>query len=312
MFWLFSPRFLSDLCPHLLRIFLPSFAMQVLINLPSSYFGLMDNFSGLIEFYIGASWSLYYAWEKQGKSLEFRQILVTCYVLLWSLRLGSFLIYRMFRRDPRDARVIQLEKKYGRLARFALWLLPHAFWSMICCLPMALLHAFPLVDDNFNAIDLIGSILWICGFLIEAIADWNKLKAKLAEKKKYYHLGSLWNYSRNPNHCGEVFCWLGLSIISLNLVFYHPEYHYNLLMVIFSLISPLFTLFIMLFEATLSSEVNNNKRFHSQIDYHQYRKQTSLLWPISPNIYSRLPQWMKRMIFFEWNMYNKGLKHAVE
>lgn len=311
MFWLLSPRFLSDLFPHLLRIFLPSLIMQLLINLPSSYFGLMDNFSGLIEFVIGASWSLHYAWQKQGESLEFRQILVTCYVLSWSTRLGSFLIYRMFRRDPRDARVTQLEKKYGKLARFALWLGPHAFWSVICCLPMALLHAFPLRDNNFNTIDLIGSIIWICGFVMEGIADWNKLKAKLSNTKKYYHLGSLWNYSRNPNHCGEVFCWLGLSIIAFNLVVFHPQYQYNLLMLILSLTSPLFTLFIMLFEATLSSEVNNNKRFASQIDYHQYRKQTSLLWPIFPSIYLRLPKSIKRMIFFEWNMYNKGLKNSV-
>jgi steroid 5-alpha reductase family enzyme len=123
------------------------------------------------------------------------------------------------------------------------------------------------------------------------------LKAKLAKTKNYYCLGSMWNYCRNPNHCGEVFCWLGLSIIAHNLFFYHPLYRYNLFIVILSLISPLFTLFAMLCEATLGSEIKNNKRFGNQIDYRQYRKQTSLLWPISRTLSSFSKIGQKNSIF---------------
>ena len=307
----FSINFLYDLSPHLLYVFIPSLMMQLLINAPCSYFRLMDNFTGLTEFLIGIIWSLYYTRQKQDGTLQFRQILVTCYVVLWSIRLGSFLIYRMFRLGPTDARIVQLSKKYGQRGLFAFWLIAHGSWSVVCCLPMTLLHAFPIPDNDVNTIDLIGSIVWICGFLMEAVADWDKLKAKLAVKKMYYRPGFLWKYSRNPNHCGEVLCWLGLSMISFNLFFYHPLYRGNIFMVILVLMSPLFALFVMLYEATLASELSNNKRFNDQIDYHQYRIQTSLLWPISPKIYLHLPKWIKRKIFFEWNMYNKGLKQSV-
>jgi steroid 5-alpha reductase family enzyme len=121
----------------------------------------------------------------------------------------------------------------------------------------------------------------------------------------------MWDYSRNPNHCGEVFWWLGLSIVSLNLFFSHPLYRFNIWIFIFFQISPLFTLFAMLFEATLSSEINNNKRYCHQLDYHHYRKQTSLLWPISPQLYRSLPKWIRKSIFFEWNIYNEGLKQIT-
>jgi steroid 5-alpha reductase family enzyme len=304
----FSLNFVYDLFPHLLRIFIPSFLMQLLVNMPNSYFRVMDNFTGLIEFIPGVMWSLFYTWQTQNGPLQFRQIFVTLCVVLWSLRLGGFLVYRMFVLGPLDSRIDDLVKKYGRFGIVGFWIGPHEFWSVICCLPVALLHAFPILDVKFSILDFIGLVFWTCGLFMEAYADDSKLKAKLAKTKNYYCLGSMWKYCRNPNHCGEVFCWLGLSIIAHNLFFYHPLYRYNLFIVILSLISPLFTLFAMLCEATLGSEIKNNKRFGNQIDYRQYRKQTSLLWPISPEFYRHFPKSIRKIVFFELDMYNKGLK----
>ncbi|CAF3243441.1 unnamed protein product [Rotaria sp. Silwood2] len=308
MFIYISIDFLFNLYPHLLRIFIPSFLMQCFINTPTSYFRVMDNFTGLIEFIIGINWSLFYTSKTQLERLQFRQIWVTLCVILWSLRLGGFLVYRMFVLGPLDTRIDDIAKKYGRFSVIAFWLCPHAFWSVICCLPIALIHAFPMANVKFNILDLIGFIFWICGFLMESFADRNKLKGKLSRKKIYYHLGSMWNYSRNPNHCGEVFCWLGLSITALNLFFHHLLYRYNFFMIILSQISPLFTLSIMVFEATLASEISNNKRFGNQLEYHQYRQRTSVLWPITSEIYFRLPKSIRKGLFFDLDMYNKGLK----
>ncbi len=83
-------------------------------------------------------------------------------------------------------------------------------------------------------------------------------------------------------------------------------------MILLSQISPLFTLFIMLFEASLSSEISNNKRFGNQLDYRQYRKQTSVLWPIPPKLYLYLPKCVKKIMFFDLDMYNEGLKDVVD
>ena len=178
MFPYISFNFIYDLFPHLLRIFVPSFFMQLFINTPSSYFRMMDNFTGLIEFIPGVIWSLFYTLQTQNESLQFRQIFVTLCVILWSLRLGGFLLYRMFVLGPLDTRIEDLAKKHGRFAIIGFWIGPHGFWSVICCLPVALLHAFPILDVKFNILDFIGSVFWICGLFMEAIADGNKLKAK--------------------------------------------------------------------------------------------------------------------------------------
>ncbi|CAF1456055.1 unnamed protein product [Adineta steineri] len=286
--------------------------MQLFINTPCSYFRIMDNFTGLIEFLPGIICSLLYTWQIQNQSLEFRQILITICVILWALRLGGFLVLRMFVLGPLDTRIDNLVRKYGYIGVILFWLGPHAFWSVICCLPVVLIHTFPIPHIKFSIFDFFGFVIWTCGFFMETLADRNKLNAKLIEKKQYYYLGSLWNYCRNPNHCGEVFCWLGISIISFNLFIYHSVYKYNFWTLILIPISPLFTLFAMLFEATLTSEIRNNKRFGNESNYLQYRKQTSILWPISPKIYPSLPKWIRKIIFFELNLYNKGLKTIRE
>ncbi|CAF3901104.1 unnamed protein product, partial [Adineta steineri] len=74
--------------------------MQLFINTPCSYFRIMDNFTGLIEFLPGIICSLLYTWQIQNQSLEFRQILITICVILWALRLGGFLVLRMFVLGP--------------------------------------------------------------------------------------------------------------------------------------------------------------------------------------------------------------------
>ncbi|UJR11161.1 hypothetical protein I4U23_015342 [Adineta vaga] len=301
-----------DLFPHLWRLLVPSVLMQLIINAPCSYFRLMDNFTGLIEFIPGLIWSLYYSWQRQNYSLEFRQIFVTLCVCLWSLRLGGFLIYRMLIIGPLDTRIDNLRRKYGQLGVLGFWCGPHGFWSFICCLPVTLLHTLPLIEGKSNISDWIGITIWLCGFIMETWADRNKLQAKLVREGKYYHLGVLWNYCRNPNHCGEVFCWLGLSIIGFNLFFHQSSYQYNLCIFVLLLIGPLFTLSAMLFEATLTSEIKNNQRFGHQLDYLQYRKQTSILWPIPSIFYLRLPSWIRKICFFEFNLYSEGLKKQIE
>merc|ERR1719367_710033 len=175
-------------------------------------------------------------------------------------------------------------------------------------------------------------LIWFSGFVIEAVADHVKLKnydrgSSTSKDKKqkqptYYNMNNhiLWKYSRHPNFLGECMCWLGLGLAAA-LEFY-PETSLNLLNSIqtedsyniyffLCLLSPIFTFGIMLGEAVLLTEWKNNLRFRKENDigrqeYDEYKKRTSLLIPLPPQLYILLPKNIRKYIFFEWDIYEKA------
>jgi steroid 5-alpha reductase family enzyme len=63
-----------------------------------------------------------------------------------------------------------------------------------------------LVSEFLLMIDRIGFVLWLAGFSIEAIADFQKIQwqNKLGEKRKSEFINEgLWSLSRHPNYFGE-------------------------------------------------------------------------------------------------------------
>ena len=80
-------------------------------------------------------------------------------------------------------------------------------------------------NQNVTCFDIIGILLFIAGFLIEAVSDYQlskyiqlKAKAKSENKKiKRFYQGGLWKYSRHPNYFGEVTLWWGIYFISLSV-----------------------------------------------------------------------------------------------
>lgn len=300
-----SVDFISTICPYLLCYVVPSTMMQLLINVPCSIFRLMDNFTGLVEFLPGVFLSSYWLFDSSKSSIDVRSVLMNTCVMLWSIRLGGFLLFRMFKLGALDSRIDNLQRKFGRRGLLIFWFAGHGLWSAICTSPVILVNALSNAESGWTLFDLFGFSLWTMGFLMESLADQQKYEGKCRGEKRYYQLGQLWTYSRNPNHCGEIFCWWGLSIVSLNLFFFHPTYQFNLCLLIFSQLGFVFTLCVMLFEASLSSETKNNQRYLSSPSYREYRDRTSLLWPISPHLYRRLPRAVTKTIFFRWDIYDQ-------
>ena len=300
-----SVDFIEAICPYLLCYAIPSMLMQLLINVPCSLFRLMDNFTGLVEFLPGVFLSSYWLLNSSKNFIDQRAVLMNMCVMLWSIRLGGFLLYRMCRVGTLDGRIDNLQRKFGRRGLLIFWFAGHGLWSTICASPVILVNALSNVELRWTFFDVFGFSLWTVGFLMESLADQQKFNAKCRGEKRYYQLGRLWNYSRNPNHCGEIFCWLGLSVVSLNLFFFHPIYQFHLCLLIFSQLGFVFTLCVMLFEASLTSETKNNQRYLSSPSYREYRDRTSLLWPISPHLYRRFPHLMRTTIFFQWRIFSR-------
>ena len=74
-------------------------------------------------------------------------------------------------------------------------------------------------DANISIFEIIGMIVWLGAFVMESVADSQKLAflremKKLGKKNTVCNIG-LWKYSRHPNYFAEWMVWNGLVIASI-------------------------------------------------------------------------------------------------
>jgi steroid 5-alpha reductase family enzyme len=81
-----------------------------------------------------------------------------------------------------------------------------------------------------------GALLWLTGFLFEAVADLQlaRFKRDPANRGKVMDRG-LWAYSRHPNYFGESLVWWGIFLMALTAP-YGP----------FTIVSPVLITFLLL------------------------------------------------------------------
>ncbi len=84
-------------------------------------------------------------------------------------------------------------------------------------------------SPEFSILEIIGLLVWIGAFVMESVADSQKLKflqkkRKAGEKNKVCNVG-LWRYSRHPNYFAEWMVWNGLVIAAIPswLALYNDE-----------------------------------------------------------------------------------------
>lgn len=74
-------------------------------------------------------------------------------------------------------------------------------------------------DPSISIFEIIGLVLWVLAFLMEAVADAQKLaflrKMSAAGKKNKVCDIGLWQYSRHPNYFAEWMVWNALVIASI-------------------------------------------------------------------------------------------------
>jgi len=277
----------EDLFNRLLTSASFSYGFQFVNYCLSQYF-YIDNFTGFVEFSIPCFLLL--------DTSNSRHLLLSSLLLIWSLRLTTFLIYRMFVRDPRDTRLDKFREKGTNPFFWAV----HGTWGFVCSFPVTFSGSVSN-QPPLNLLDLLGLATWMIGMYFESITDWIKLRAHLDNRKSWSYalpLVDMYKFCRHPNFFGEFLIWLGIFIPSLNLN--SPHYY-------FCMLSPLLTIVIMLGEAIFLTEVSNNKRFSSNPLYHQYKKTTSIFWPLPSKFYSNLPKSFRRFFFFDWSLYDKKL-----
>jgi steroid 5-alpha reductase family enzyme len=146
--------------------------------------------------------------------VDARALVVAAAVLIWALRLGSFL-FRRVRRDGGDGRFDWIKTNFLRF--LMTWTL-QGLWVLLT-LAAALAVITAEEREDVDVFLVAGMAIWVIGFAIEVTADRQKsaFRADPANDGRFITTG-LWAWSRHPNYFGEITLWTGIAITALPIL----------------------------------------------------------------------------------------------
>jgi steroid 5-alpha reductase family enzyme len=128
-------------------------------------------------------------------------------VMTWSVKLASFLLYRVLQTDH-DTRLDAILATPSSAAGF--WIVSAA-WGLLCSLPHAL---GTTAAATGNPIVLrAGAALYGVGLLTETLADYQKWIFKQQHPGQFCNTG-LWSISQHPNWLGNLLLWSGIFVMN--------------------------------------------------------------------------------------------------
>lgn len=250
--------------PGLMLIATVGFLIHWLVFIPSYLFKTEKYYdiTGTIAYLVMTALAVFSADE-----LNHRSQVVAVLIVVWALRLGLFLIVRVFQVGE-DKRFHEVKKSF---LRFLVWFSMSALWVFLTTANAltVILNNHPLIDDGYF---LIGLMIWMIGFAFEVTADEQKRRFRNNpnNKGRFIRTG-LWSISRHPNYFGEILIWVGMAIISFPVL---SGWQYT------TLISPLFvTLLLTKVSGINLLEASSDKNWGDMESYQQYKQQTSVLVP---------------------------------
>ncbi|MGD2206805.1 MAG: DUF1295 domain-containing protein [Anaerolineae bacterium] len=199
-----------------------------------------------------------------------RTILLMILVVIWAGRLGIFLFRRILKAG-KDARFDEIKVSFVRFLNT--WTL-QGLWVTLS-LAAALAAITTTNRKELGLFAMVGALVWIVGFTVEATADAQKsqFRADPENKGKFIDVG-LWSWSRHPNYFGEIVLWVGVAIIALPVL-----QGWQLV----TLISPVFvTLLLTRISGVPMLEKRADEKWGGQEDYEAYKQRTSVLIPRPP------------------------------
>jgi steroid 5-alpha reductase family enzyme len=150
--------------------------------------------------------------------------LVTSLVAVWGIRL-AYHIFRRNRAKGEDPRYAAWRAKWGRTFVWRSYLqvfLLQGLFMLVIALPVVLVNTYrwahPPGAGTGDLFAMAGTLIWILGFVFEAVGDAQlaRFKKDPANKGKIMDRG-LWRYTRHPNYFGESLMWGGIFIIALEV-----------------------------------------------------------------------------------------------
>lgn len=199
-----------------------------------------------------------------------RSLLLGALITLWAARLGIFL-FRRVSRSGEDRRFRDIKQSFPRF--LMAWTL-QGLWVLLGA-GCALTAMTASSDVPLGAYAVVGTSLWLFGFVVEAVADAQKtaFNADPANEGDFVDVG-LWAWSRHPNYFGEIVLWFGIAVIAFPAL---QGWQYALL------ISPVFVYVLLTrISGVPMLERRGEKKFGHLEEYQRYVEKTPVLWPRPP------------------------------
>jgi len=254
---------------------LPVFAMAILVAFVIQWAGFIaayllqtEKFFDLLGSITYISITVMAVWLSP--VIDGRTILLLILVVIWAGRLGFFLFRRILKAG-KDARFDDIKVSFVRFLNT--WTL-QGLWVTLT-LATALAAITTTNRKEFDLFAIVGALVWIFGFAVEAIADAQKSKylKDQGNKGRFIETG-LWAWSRHPNYFGEIVLWVGVAIIAMPVLRGWQ---------LTTLISPVFVMLLLTRISGLPIlEKRADERWGGQKDYEAYKLRTPVLIPWPP------------------------------
>ncbi|GAB4556711.1 MAG: DUF1295 domain-containing protein [Geothermobacteraceae bacterium] len=249
------------------------FAALILFLLMSGLFllalQLKDN--SIVDVAYGAAFVLlgWCSWIFYGAA-EPRSILLLALVSLWGIRLAWHISLRKKREQGEDFRYRQWRETWGKTFIWRSYLQVFMLQgAVIYLVALPLLLVIHSAGPPLGWLDLAGVLVWLTGFLFEAVGDWQLLRFKKNPLNSGHIMQQgLWKLTRHPNYFGEALLWWGVFLIALNAP-------WGML----AIISPLLIDFLLL---KVSGIPMLEAKYEGRPDYAAYRKRTNAFFPWFP------------------------------
>ena len=236
-------------------IFIPSYIYQT-----EHYFDLIGSIS-----YVSIVLFTFLALN----NLDIRSVLIGLFIMVWAVRLGSFLFNRV-KRDGKDNRFTVMKTKFWWF--LFTWTLGGLWVFITMAAGLAAMTSAKVIPLGWYA--LIGIVLWLEGFIVEVVADHQKtrFRSKKENRDKFINEG-LWSLSRHPNYYGEITLWFGIAFIAFPVL-----QGWQLL----TLISPIFVYILLTrISGVTMLERRADKKWGDDPEYQLYKETTSSLIPMA-------------------------------
>lgn len=197
------------------------------------------------------------------------KLLLMALILVWGFRLSGHILLRNVGK-PEDFRYAKMRQDWGKdflVKSFFLIFMLQGFLMLVVSFPVTVLLASPA--RPLNALDIAGALVFLAGFLFEAIGD-GQLSAHVRDPKNKGKLmtSGLWSITRHPNYFGEATMWWGIGLIALSSANGWA-----------ALISPIAITYLLLF---VSGVPLLEKKYEGRPEWEAYKKKTSMFFPWFP------------------------------
>ncbi|KAF2739344.1 DUF1295-domain-containing protein [Polyplosphaeria fusca] len=268
-------------------------------------FDKLTDFAGGTNFVLLAIITLAFS----GNRHHARNIVVSLFIMAWGARLSGFLLFRILK-TGKDDRFDDKRDKFWSFLGF--WVF-QMIWVWTVSLPVTILNSPNVTQFDQPKFgtgrDIAGVVLYAIGLVMESVSDIQKYRFRSAHGSDgaVCDVG-FFAWSRHPNYFGEIIIQFSIFMMAVSPAangYVHGGAYAALYA---SILGPFLLTALLMFLSglPLQERPGAKKRYEKGTkwdEYQTYLRRTSILVPFPPQLYEKVPVFLRRTVFLEFPMY---------